>query len=129
MNLDLAKIRETAEKATPGPWNSGFTHAITGPSAVQLYWSEDDDYERNENGMVQFQYPVGNLGYPHYGIVCRTMPDTTNADFIATCNPQTVIALLDLIESMKNCGNCRYISPRGGFCKGCDGISLWKLDE
>jgi hypothetical protein len=66
---DLKKLREVAERATPGPWR------VTSHGSVD---AKDRQIASVQNG----------------GFV-----DVHTADFIATCNPQTILALLDAYEA------------------------------
>lgn len=70
---DLPKLRELAQKATPGPWRD-VGMAVT---AKELGYARVADTELNNEFMAE------------------------NDAFIATLNPATVIELLDMIERLR----------------------------
>ena len=70
---DLAKLRELAQKATPGPW-------------MRLF-GERTVYDRMEDGCRGNAIVRADLGFSE--------TDAENLDFIAAANPATILALLD----------------------------------
>lgn len=74
MTDKYAKLREAAEKATPGPWDHD------GPESSIIVWS-------SENDRVCFMTSDG--------------PAKANAAYIAAANPQVVLALLDHLAAEK----------------------------
>ena len=104
------KLRELAEKATPGPWEFGHIQS------EGEYGSDDDggygyrSYEvadnegrclmdclNNDNGMVE----VG-----HDGIAWDSIAER-NAEFVAAANPATILTLLDMIDRPAASGDVR----------------------
>jgi hypothetical protein len=79
--IDLKKWREVAAKATPGPWHQ---HALM-VSASDKYISRGDDICHCGLGMR----PNSEINQSE-----------SNAEFIATFNPQTILALLDAHEAI-----------------------------
>lgn len=92
--MDLTKLKELAERATPGPW-----------SAV---WEEGDDTAwpnlfpviQDENG----ETVIGNEGF-----YSDLEQDKANAQFCAAANPQAILGLIAeverLRESLDDCTN------------------------
>ena len=82
---DLKKLREVAERATPGPWDEG-------------------DGKYGETGYVYCDNAMGSAVAVCYGkalpyTVFSREQEKANAAFIATFNPQTILALLDAYEA------------------------------
>jgi hypothetical protein len=86
--IDTTKLRELAQKATPGPWTQwegrGWVHAGTPEASAAGYLAGT------------------------YGQICRTGCDDfsdaqeiKNAEYIAAANPATVLALLDELDRTK----------------------------
>jgi hypothetical protein len=79
MTIDLKKLREVAEKATPGPWlyrgKSASFHSLPEEGTAYTYGPS-------------IMEPEDNL-----------LKDQ-DAEFIATFNPQTILALLDAYEAI-----------------------------
>ena len=65
MTINIAQLRELAQKATPGPWQANFFRNIWS-AASSTDHGNDADFE-----------------------------------FIASVNPSTIIALLDVVEAAK----------------------------
>lgn len=103
ITLDLVKLRELANKASPGPWTV-------------------DPYEYRDNGEMKYfpslrfrpnrQPEPGSLYYDGsvdpYATLCinhsmnQTMPEiVATAEFMAAANPQNIIALLDEYEEQR----------------------------
>lgn len=76
-----AKLRELAEKATPGPW--GLTY---GPNERTRLWSDADGYTDDVIALD----PTTERGKPH--------PDMA---FIAAVDPSTLLALLDALDAAR----------------------------
>jgi hypothetical protein len=73
MTIDTTKLRELAQKATPGPWY------ISAPGE-QAVWHDIKDR----------RYLIADTS--------NGFTDDGNAEFIAAANPATVLALLDELE-------------------------------
>lgn len=80
MSTDYTRLRELAEKATPGPWQTG--------SAIYGHDFHETIYVTPEVG--------------HRTICDITDRHSGNAEFIAAVDPQTVIALLDERDRLRN---------------------------
>lgn len=80
MTLPLAKLKELAEKATPGPWKAIPT------------------YDENKFLNVSVVSPRGDADLGTW-MVCAARE--ANAAFIAAVNPQTVLALVERIEELE----------------------------
>lgn len=82
--LDLTKLREVAEAATPGPWES----------VVSTYSSEYSDYEGARIPGVAEDISDYYIG---------TVPplEVDDAAHIATFDPPTVLELIDEIERLR----------------------------
>ena len=83
MTPDTMALRRLAEAATPGPWRH-FHHATSGTNAVKhdgrtdiVAWQGFDDSDRKE---------------PRHA---------ANAEYIAACDPQTILALLDRLDALE----------------------------
>jgi hypothetical protein len=77
--IDTKALREAAEKATPGPWR-------TEPCGTPNCWCEVvvSDVQDQEECI----FPSGSAA-------------KADAQFIAAANPQTVIALLDVVDAAR----------------------------
>ena len=74
--LDVSAIREAAEKATPGPWRT---------------W--------NDGHVGAPEHHIGGIVMPTEGSrMDQRMPD---ADYIATMDPPTTLALLDALDAAR----------------------------
>jgi hypothetical protein len=97
---DLKKLREVAERATPGPWE--IEEAVCGEHGT----STTAIYHRHNYHV----YEVIETG-------CSCGDEAispADADFIATFNPQTILALLDAYEA-----SARNASTHSNSCD-CD---------
>jgi len=85
MNTNHEHLREVAEKATPGPWSINRHGAIVGGEFIEY---------TNGHGQSQLAMACGahNVGDDERN---------ANADFIATFNPATAIALLDELAALR----------------------------
>ena len=96
---DLKKLREVAEKATPGPWIEA------GPSfgaPIPRYTDEIVTVDEDEDGDV---VSICEMPFAHHD-----EQNEANAAFIATSNPQTILALLDAYEAIaRDAEMYRYI--------------------
>ena len=79
MSIDTTKLRELAQKATPGPWHYELEHG----SYMRIYSTADTDIVT--------------------GCGCCGSPNCEDADakFISAANPATVLALLDEIKNSR----------------------------
>lgn len=86
---DLGRLRDLAEKATPGE-RKHEGHA-------QWYFDDTGEY-----GSEWCEIPgVGNFYCSHDNTGSGRCEAMNDAEFIAACNPQTVLSLLDRIEVLK----------------------------
>ncbi len=122
--VDLAALRALAEKATPGPWEQGDVWlragvmdelhgegkcAFCGPCGDPVLTGMDDingkrmvahkhrnpePYEPNHLISGPDGQVAGNYDYESGGII-----EPTDAAFIAACDPQTVLALVEAVEA------------------------------
>lgn len=92
MIVDTKKLRELAESATPGPWSTN------APSATKVV---DVGVVQGEEDYEDYAFARGPATYRKVGDAYngpwRKQADQ-DAAFIAAANPQTVIALLDLVD-------------------------------
>lgn len=101
--IDLKELRQAAENATPGPWRA-FSDEIC----------------------IATEQEVG-LRYPTIASNIDSRKKWFNyadSQFIALANPQTIIALCDMIEKMKICENCKNLAfdeNDYSICKLADG--------
>ncbi|HGN6731988.1 TPA: ead/Ea22-like family protein [Pseudomonas aeruginosa] len=84
--MDTNKLKELAERATPGPW-----------SAV---WEEGDDTAW-PNLFPVIQAGNGEVVIGNEGFYTDLEQDKANATFCAAANPQAVLDLLDEIDRLK----------------------------
>ena len=87
-DLDLTKLREIAEAATPGPW--GVYDANEGMSPPRPYWSVANNEFHNPTNLDALAIDIS----VDYG-------DKADADHIATFDPPTVLALIDEVERLR----------------------------
>lgn len=107
MNIDpesLARLRELAEKATPGPW---FPKQLSSRDRTQLlaalnenWLRQDDDPERREYFFVTNDAGEAGVSTGHTG---NGPTSEWNARFISAFNPAAVLALLDEVERLRSC--------------------------
>ena len=87
-DINITELRKIAENATPGPWQweppSGEDWPVEDESLVTT-WSADDGYPKSV---------VTGWGYDASG----TEAGPQDRAFIATFNPEMVLALLDRVE-------------------------------
>lgn len=82
---DLKKLREMAEKATPGPWKcAGGIYVYSGDTMV----ADNND----ETALVRARGVGGGMSREQ---------QEANVEFVSAANPETVIALLDRIEKLE----------------------------
>lgn len=96
---ELARLRELATKATPGPWfcvgspwlpNDCETYIIAGsndPHGGEMIADMPDEFMAGVDG----KYPDGEW----------TARNNVNADFIAACSPDVILKMLDMAEGKK----------------------------
>lgn len=82
--IDTKALREAAEKATPGPWR----------------------YESQGYGFYRV-----TCGVRDYSIVDDKITEIYDARFISLANPQTILALLDVVEAAREAQQHDYITP------------------
>ncbi len=82
---DTNKLKELAERATPGPWSCNRHWAIVGGPTLEF-----------TNGAAQQQIAMACWQSWMHEEELRN-----NAEFIAANNPKTVLALLDEIDRLK----------------------------
>ena len=92
---ELRKLRGAAEAATPGPW-------------MRLF-GERTVYDRMEDGCRGNAIVRADQAYDPVG--------ASNLDFIASANPKSVIALLDLIDAQKKL--IADLEGKAGFYQEC----------
>jgi hypothetical protein len=104
-HINLKALKEAAEKATPGPWTpEGRSTAsyVRSPGQVRTHhiaqcnaW----DHPAAHNG------PAPSRGQAY-----------SNAAFIAATDPQTILALVAVVEAARNVFKCdgRMVSLEGG---------------
>ncbi len=83
--MDTNKLKELAERATPGPWSCNRHWAIVGGPILEF-----------TNGAAQQQIAMA-CGQSWM----RDDELRNNAEFIAAANPKTILALLDEIDQLK----------------------------
>ena len=107
--MDLNKLKELAEKATPGPWKSG-------------YWSGQCHLKHEHGrGVCDYQYsfvePTDDYGWDticmadepiqhitttsEYGALSRD-----DSSYIAALNPQVALALIEVVEAAPKGCDC-----------------------
>lgn len=84
--MDTNKLKELAERATPGPWSAA--------------WEEGDDTAW-PNLFPVIQAGNGEVVIGNEGFYTDLEQDKANATFCATANPKTVLAMLDEIDRLK----------------------------
>ena len=97
MNLD--ELRKVAEAATPGPW-----HAEKKPSSLEC------DGKTFDAWMVYTDDDLASGFWAYEG--------DADMEHIATFDPPTVLALLDVTEAASNLD--AHIALNGGCHLGCD---------
>ena len=80
--VDLDKIQRAAEAATPGPWLVDQSYPIMIASQSETWPLVDDGEE------------VGRTG----AFIANTGDSTDNAQFIAACDPQTILKLIAVVR-------------------------------
>ena len=114
-NLDLTKLREIAEAATPGPW--GLWNPSSGPSHISI------------GGKIAFQSVETADSFAYDEVI----PHWRDAYHIATFDPPTALALIDEIEQVRGQVNSvRGILERSPECNKYPDESVlhcgWKSD-
>ena len=98
---DIAKLKEAAEKATPGPWVGGTTAGWNLPSQVSTVNSDG-----HRTGRIASTESNPNL--------------KADAAFIALANPRTILALLSenerLREALGQIADTSLADPRNSEC-------------
>lgn len=95
MTIHLDTLRKTAEAATPGPW---IAHELGGEPGYWWVWQESKLPYYGGVAEVAGRDP-GTICYPEIsGGHSDGEQDRIDAEFIATFNPETVLALLSRLE-------------------------------
>lgn len=99
--LDLQVLRALAEKASPGPWWIGsHGHSMSDRDHKTVFQAVD---------LIKpaVRHPeTGNLSH---------WPNDWDASFIAAANPETVLSLLDTIETLQS--ECERLRNLLGQCR------------
>lgn len=77
------KLRKLAEEATPGPWHDRTSTIHQDLSYVGHSWDKETPWEKDMPALV------------HGG-------KWKDNEFIAKCDPQTILALLNYIDELEN---------------------------
>lgn len=85
--LDLKKLREVADRATPGPWSR-----LSGKLRPQFSLCINEIHGPDEECLIRWN------GFD--GVDTNKRQTDVNAKFIATFNPKTILALLDAYEAI-----------------------------
>lgn len=104
--LDVKKLREVAEKATPGPWerfDNGYWSVIGQSTFSVVSASKDSDGERE--------------------LITREKGSYENATFIATFNPETVLKLIERLERYR--AALKFYADKNNWNRDADG---WRHD-
>lgn len=93
MTIDTARLLELAEKASPGPWGISESEVV----GIVQKWADDSGihYGQDIVEAIGVAYVAFEDGEERNEQVFR------DAEFIAACDPTTVIALLDNMAAMK----------------------------
>ncbi|MEI0849994.1 ead/Ea22-like family protein [Pseudomonas aeruginosa] len=83
---DTNKLKELAERATPGPWSAA--------------WEEGDDTAWS-NLFPVIQAGNGEVVIGNEGFYTDLEQDKANATFCAAANPQAILGLIDEVERIK----------------------------
>lgn len=83
----LVELRELAKQATPGPWTFGAQWICRKLGDPRQPGNPDTDYQ------YLAQVPLNDYDSPRWN---------ADAAFIAACDPQTILSLLDEIERLSN---------------------------
>lgn len=89
MNANLEYLKKLAHVATPGPWETDATEQNPHANAV-----------RYAGGQIQGGANICGIAVLHDGGQDRESMDANGA-FIAECNPETVLCLIDEIERLQ----------------------------
>ena len=83
MTIDTTKLRELAQKATPGPWT---------------YFP----YPKYKEHHVSLPIDGSGMTMPLFPDGCQTSRQREDAEYIAAANPSTVLALLDKLDGTES---------------------------
>lgn len=105
---DLKKLREMAEKATPGPWKcAGGIYVYSGDTMV----ADNND----ETALVRARGVGGGMSREQ---------QEANVEFVSAANPETVLALIDRIEKLK------YVAEVYGYhLEDCETLYAYDDDD
>ncbi|HFH4519846.1 ead/Ea22-like family protein [Pseudomonas aeruginosa] len=84
--MDTNKLKELAERATPGPWSAA--------------WEEGDDTAWS-NLFPVIQAGNGEVVIGNEGFYTDLEQDKANATFCAAANPQAILGLIDEVERLE----------------------------
>lgn len=104
MTLDTTRLRELAEKATPGPWNNEHEFTVAAEHT-------------NNIAMCRMASVASGWAGTSYVTPERVY---SNAAYIAAANPATMTALLDELERLRNPWQPIATAPRDGTV-----VMLW----
>lgn len=102
----IERLRKLAEQATPGPWGADVNKVEFKVDAAEYsediailpgyYRTEDGDHSDQPTEHFEFHDSDG------YMEIARFVDDEATAEFIAACDPQTVLRLLDVVQEAAN---------------------------
>ena len=97
MTIDTQRLRELAQKATPGPWKAGCLASwnADGVSCRFVYRGNDESVQTR----VRIKGGEGVNG--------SVFDCDADAEYIAAANPATVLALLDEIDRLRTIEDAR----------------------
>lgn len=112
MGIDLTKLKELAERATPGPWTLYVPENYQGPEELPGYGVECAEGRAIIWGALE----------PETG--CQFDRD---AEFIAAANPQAILGLIAEVERLRNRLEIDERTPYDGIA--CRDETIKGLDE
>jgi hypothetical protein len=115
--VDVARLREVAEAATPGPWESN----VLGSEGYEV---RGPDVPHKPTSSVMRRPRVARCGYEGWDI------DKANAEHIATFDPPTVLALLARLDAAEAARDEALAALEAGDACGAVGCrALAERDE
>ncbi|HHE1116524.1 TPA: ead/Ea22-like family protein, partial [Pseudomonas aeruginosa] len=109
---DLTKLKELAERATPGPWSAA--------------WEEGDDTAW-PNLFPVIQAGNGEVVIGNEGFYTDLEQDKANATFCAAANPQAILGLIAEVERLRSRLEIDERIPHDGIA--CRDETIKGLDE